>query len=176
MMPDQKKNKSTKNNLNDKKHSIVLLQGVFADTFFQQFKKNNSPEFFVIEGRPNLEAASANARNLLQKKIIPTVISDNMAGFLFLKDLVKEVWIAHQAADCDGALCDIGALVLGVLGKHHHVPVYLFPSGRKTNFMGKEKDLTRFKNKTIAPKGIRAYVPLVEWLPAKYITKIFPSE
>ena len=156
--------------------SIVLLQGAFAVKFFDQLEKKNLKKIFVTEGRPNLEAATVNCRELIRRKITPTLISDNMAGFLFYKNLVQEVWIAYQLFDSKGAVCDIGALILGVLGKQHHIPVYLFPSGRRKNFMGKEKDLMSFKNKMIAPRGIRAYVPLIEWLPAKYITKIYSAK
>ena len=157
----------------NKDHSITLLHGVFSKQFFDQLKKANCQEVFVMEGRPSLEAAQTNCRELLKRKIAPTLISDNMAGFLFLKNLLKEVWVAYQLCDESGALCNTGALILGVLGKKHNIPVYLFLSGTKTRFLGKEKDLICFQNKTIAPKGIRAYVPLVEWLPKKYITKIF---
>lgn len=125
-----------------------------------------------MEGRPSLDAAAVNCRELLKRKITPTLISDNMTGFLFFKNLVKEVWMTYQISDSEGAVCDIGALILGVLGKKHSVPVYLFPSNRKTRFLGREKDVLRFKNKMVAPQGIRAYVPLIEWLPTKYITKI----
>ena len=188
-----------------KNHSIILLHGVFAVDFFDQLIDDcSTKEVFVMEGRPSLEAAQVNCRELLKHKITPTLISDNMAGFLFFKNLVKEVWMAYQASDTDGAVCDIGALILGVLGKRHSVPVYLsasnkrtsgstilnlsvrsplvlsgieianqqFQCSRSTRFLGKEKDLLSFKNKTVAPKGIRAYVPLVEWLPTEYITKI----
>ena len=152
--------------------SITILQGAFTPKFFDQLKKRTPQEVFVMEGRPTLEAGQANCRQLLKRKITPTLICDNMAGFLFFKDLVKEIWIAYQLSAEDGALCETGALILGVLGKRHKIPVHLFPSDRKTKFLGKEKDLMRFQNKTIAPKGIRAYVPLVDWLPGKYVTKV----
>ena len=162
------------------KSSVVLLQGALGVEFFEQLKKFNPRETFVMEGRPSLEAARVNCRELLKHKITPTLISDNMAGFLFFKNLVKEAWAAYQVSDTDGAVCDIGALIVGILGKRHNIPVYLFPSNRNVGagskpalqFLGKEKDLIKFQNKKIAPKGIRAYVPLVEWLPNKYITKI----
>lgn len=157
-------------NVNKQKESITLLHGVFTSDFFDQLKEKKVTEVFVTEGRPSLEAARLNCRELLKRKITPTLISDNMAGFLFFKNLVKEVWIAYQISDTEGAVCDIGALILGVLGKRHNIPVYLFSSNRKTRFLGQEKDLLNFKNKTVAPKGIRAYVPLIEWLPMKYIT------
>lgn len=158
--------------MNKPKKSITLLHGVFTADSFDQLKKKRVKEIFVMEGRPSLEAARMNCRELLKRKITPTLISDNMAGFLFFKNWVKEVWMTYQISDADGVVCDIGALILGVLGKRHNVPVYLFSSNRKTRFLGQEKDILNFQNKTVAPKGIRAYVPLVEWLPVKYITKI----
>lgn len=168
-------NRQTLNNLDDQKNAI-LLQGVFAAEFFEELQKKNPTTIFVMEGRPTLEAAKNTSAHLLKRKITPTLISDNMAGFLFFKGLVKEVWIAYQLKDKDGALCDIGALILGVLAKKHQVPVYLFPAGRKTKFLGPEKSLLEFQNKRVAAKGIKAYVPLVEWLPTKYITKIASND
>ena len=153
--------------------SIILLQGVFAADIFDQFKQKESQDVFVLEGRPDLRSAATSCRELLKRKISPTLISDNMAGFLFFKNLVKETWIAYQTSTSEGALCHIGALIVGVLGKKHNVPVYLFPAKGPTKLLGSEKDLLSFKNKKTAPKGIRGYVPLTEWLPNKYITKIF---
>lgn len=151
-------------------HSIVLLQGFFDKTFFDQDSILKASKVFVMENRPTLEAAQEDCNELLLRKITPTIISDNMAGFLFYKNLVKEIWIAYQLADEEGAVCDIGALILAVLGKTHDVPVFLFPSSRKTRFLGNPKDLTSFLNKPIAPQGIGAYVPLVDWVPMKYIS------
>ena len=156
-----------------KKKSLVVLQGVFAESFFDELQNRNIKEVFILEGRPKLEPAIASSQALLKRKISPTLISDNMAGFLFYKNWVKEVWLAYQLAGHNGALCDIGALILGVLGKNHRIPVLLYPAGRKTPFLGKDDDLMYFKNIRIAPKGIKGYVPLVEWLPKQYITKIY---
>ena len=153
---------------------VILIQGVVEESLFDQLKARKIKDVFVLEGRPNLESAHRLSQGLLSRQITPTLISDNMAGFLFYKNMVKEVWLAYQLTDHNGALCDIGALIVGVLGKKHNIPVHLYPSARKTSFLGKEGDLTKFKNTRIAPKGIKSYVPLVEWLPQEYITKIHP--
>ena len=113
----------------------VLLQGVFEPKVFGHLKKQQFREIFILEGRPHLDAARSCCRELLKRKVVPTLISDNMAGFLFFKNLVKEIWIAYQTADEKGALCRIGASILGVLGKKHRVPVYLFPGKSQNQFM-----------------------------------------
>ncbi len=155
-----------------KKKSIVLLHGVFESQVFDHIKKRKFKEVFILEGRPQLEAGRISCGELLHRKIVPTLISDNMAGFLFFRKLVKEICISYQTADEKGALCHIGALILGVLGKKHGIPVYLFPGKPQNRFMGDPKDILSFQKKRIAPVGIKGYVPLVEWLPRKYITKI----
>jgi methylthioribose-1-phosphate isomerase len=157
---------------NRKKKSTVLLQGLFNPKYFDQLK-GLKEDVFILEGRPSLKASQENSRELLKRKIKPTLIADNMAGFLFFKDLVKEVWISYQASDDKGALCFTGGLILAVLGKKHQVPVYLFPIEAQSRLLGDEKEILYFQKKKIAPSGIRGYVPLVEWVPAKYITKYY---
>ena len=92
-----------------------------------------------------------------------------MAGFLFFKGLVKEVILACQYADKKGALCDMGGLILAVLAKKHKVPVKLLVADHRTRFLGDPKDILSFEGHGIAPKGAHGYVPLVEWVPVKYL-------
>ncbi len=158
--------------LNDVQGSIVLLHGVFEPSVFNVIKSGNGTELFVMEGRPSLESAQTTCRELLRRKIKPTLIADNMAGFLFYRNLVKEVWLACQMVDDQGALCPIGSLIVGVLAKRHNVPVYVSPASRESRAMGAQKDIFYFKGIKVAPQNIKGYVPLVEWLPKKYITEI----
>jgi len=156
-----------------KKNSAILLQGVFEPSIFDLFKRRKIKRAFVLEGRPGLEAARQSCRELLRRKIKPTLISDNMAGFLFYKKMVKEAWLACQSEDKDGALCQIGGLILGVLGRKHKVPVYTYPSGQVLQLLGRPKDVFYFNGMKVAPAGIHGYVPLVEWVPEKYIDKTY---
>src|SRR5271154_6195624 len=111
--------------LDYKPKSIILFHGVLSTGSLDKFKLAKDNHAFVCEGRPSLEAGRKTSGILLKQGIIPTMISDNMAGFLFFKGLVKEVVIACQYADNKGALCDMGALILAVLAKEHKVPVKL---------------------------------------------------
>jgi methylthioribose-1-phosphate isomerase len=154
-----------------KKKSICLFQGVLSAESFKKVKFSLHDHAFVCEGRPSLEAGRKTSGILLKKGLIPTVISDNMAGFLFFKGLVKQVFIACQYADNTGALCDTGALILAVLAKRHKIPLRLLPAEHRTRFLGDPKSILSFEGQRIAPKGIHGYVPLVEWVPAKYLKK-----
>lgn len=155
------------------KKSIILLQGIFEDSMFDMIKKKKKKEVFVLEGRPSLEAAKFSCRELIDRNIQPTLISDNMAGFLFYKNLVREVWLSYQTVDSKGALCQIGGLVLGVLSKRHKVPVNLYPNGKHINLIGQQREIFYFNGTRIAPDNIKGYVPLVEWVPNKYITNYY---
>ncbi len=165
--PDQK------DVLSEFKESVVLVQGILDAEYYDKIIKDGHKEVFVLEGRPSLESAEYSCKQLLQRKVKPTLIADNMAGFLFYKNLVKEVWLSYQVADEEKALCQVGALILGVLGKKHGVPVKLFPSSEKLNLVGRQREIFYFKGIKVAPSNIQGYVPLAEWVPMKYITKVY---
>src|SRR3989344_4378522 len=124
----------------NEKRSVTLLLGVASDALFGILKKRKAKHVIVLEGRPKLEGAKILCRKLLKHKITPTLISDNMAGVFFYKDFVKEIWIAYYKTDNDGAICPIGAMILGVLGKKHVIPVYLVPAAGKTKTKGSPND------------------------------------
>ena len=150
-------------------NSEILIHGVGNGAFINTLKERGVKEAFVMEGRPHLDGAKVLCKQLLKGKIVPTLISDNMAGFLFYKNFVKEVWIAYQSTETNGAFCDVGALLLGVLAKRHDIQLNIFPAVIRRQEKGKDKDLTFFDGQRVAAKGVKTYVPLVEWLPRKYI-------
>ena len=152
-----------------KAKSVYLFQGVFNAEALKKLKLPQDAHAFVCEGRPSLEAGRKTAAILLKMGVVPTMISDNMAGFLFFKGLVKQVVIACQYVDNKGALCDTGALILGVLARKHKVPVKLLEGELRTRFLGDPKDILSFEGQRIAPKEAHAYVPLVEWVAVRYI-------
>ena len=155
--------------LDFKKNSISLIQGVLTNGSLAKIRAKEG--IVICEGRPSLRAAEHNSRFFLSKKKQPIIICDNMAGYLFYKGLVKEVILACQYADKTGALCDTGALILAVLAKKHKINVRLLEAEHKKHFLGNPKDLLSLKGITTAPQGTHAYVPLAEWVPAKYLKK-----
>ncbi len=137
--------------------------------FFENLKVQN---IFIMEARPLLESSRSNSRFLLKNKITPTVIADNMAGFLFFQEWVKDVWIAFQAESKDALLCDTGALILAVLGKRHRVPVNFCRTPVKTKLFATKDDILTLLKEKIAPGQTDFYAPCVEWVPKKYVTRI----
>ena len=77
--------------------------------------------------------------------------------------------VACHDADKTGALCDTGALILSVFAKKHKIPIKLLPAERKTRFLGDPQSILSFEGQRIAPQGAHGYVPLVEWVPVKYL-------
>jgi methylthioribose-1-phosphate isomerase len=152
-----------------KRKSICLFQGGLNDEALKKVKMGSNDHAFVCEGRPGLEAGRNTSGVLLKKGITPTVISDNMAGFLFFKGLVKKVFIACHYADKKGSLCDMGALILAVLAREHRTPIKLLSAQHRTRFLGDPEGILNFEGHRIAPKDTHSYVPLVEWVPAKYL-------
>ena len=155
------------------KRTYVLLHGVPESSLLDKLKARKLTACVIPEGRPDLQAAQSNSREMLKREMTPLLIADNMAGFMFYRDMIKEVWLAYQVGDDHGALCDIGALICAVLGKKHRVPVYGYPSAQKRRFIGKPKEIFSFCQKRIAPRGIKGYVPLLEWVPGTYIKRIY---
>ena len=151
----------------------VLLHGVPEPALFDKFEARKLATCIIPEGRPDLSAAQSNSREMLRRKMTPLLIADNMAGFMFCRDMIKEVWLAYQVGDSHGALCDIGGLIYAVLGKKHGVPVYCYPAKEKRRFIGKPKEIFCFCRERIAPRGIKGYVPLLEWVPGEYIKRIY---
>jgi translation initiation factor 2B subunit (eIF-2B alpha/beta/delta family) len=147
----------------------VIVHGFFKSDFFGSFK--NCGSVIVLEGRPSLESGREAVENLQKHGILPTVIADNMAGYLFSKGAVKEVWLSAQASDKTGAMCEIGSLILAVLAKKHSVPVYISAASRKSKAFGKAGDLQKFNGQGVVGGKVKAFVPLIEWVPKKYIGK-----
>ena len=147
----------------------MLLHGIFKAEFFDGLKDKKLQKVFVLEGRPHLESSRRACRELLKRKIQPTLIADNMAGFVLKKKLVNEIALACQENNKDSALCQVGSLILAVLGKRHDVAVRLYPTAVKQKVTGSAKDIFYFNKKRVAPAGIKAYVPLLEEVPQKYL-------
>ena len=150
---------------------IILIHGLVNPSLLDMLKERGEANFYILEGRPNLAAANILSKELNKRQITPTLIADNMAGFLFKRNLLKEVWLACQTEEAEGSVCTIGSLILGVLGKRHGVPVYTYSSSVKSKMLGKQTDILSFNGVRTAPKGIKGYVPLAEWVPAQYISK-----
>ena len=149
----------------------MLLHGIFESNFFDRLKEKAPEKVFVLEGRPHLESSRRTCRELLKRKIQPTLIADNMAGFVLNQKLANEIVLSYQQINDEGALCQVGGLILAILGQRHQVPVHLYPSALQQKLTGRANDIFYFNKKRVAPTGIEAYVPLLEWVPQTYLRR-----
>ena len=155
-----------------KLRSIVLLQGMFAPEFYDALAKRKFKNVVVLEGRPSFDSSREACQQLLKHRITPIVIADNTAGFLFSRNFVKEVWIAYQTSDAKGCICEIGALIVAVLGKTHRIAVDAAQGIPQKRFLGSPDDVCCLAGQRTAPVGVKGYVPLVEFVPQKYFRRI----
>lgn len=155
-----------------KKKSVILVCGHPQSSFLARLKKRTASAIVVMEGRPDLTPALRVCEELAHGTT-PTVIADNMAGFLFSQGLVKEAWLTYRSASQEGVLCSMGGLIVAVLGKRHKVPVFCFPCIRADEVSARPNNIFYFEGERIAPSGIGAFVPLLEWIPRKYVRKIY---
>ncbi len=153
------------------KKTIVLLHGKFKSKALDTLSAKD--DVYVLEGRPKLESSQYLTDQLKKRKITPTLIADNMAGFLFFQNMVKEVWISYTQAHEEEIVTPIGSLILAVLGKKHKIPVNAYSQKLTKKYLGSQKDLLEFNGVRVAPRGIKGYVPLVEEVPLKYIGKCY---
>jgi len=147
----------------------VLLSGAFQPEFYDRLK---GKDVFLLEGRSDMERTKGACRELNRRGIVPVMVTDNAAGFLFARRLVKECWVAYHSVEKEGLLCDIGAMIVGVLAKAHRVALFAAPGIHQRKYLGRPEEICFLAGRRTAPQGVRGYVPLIEFLPKKYVRKI----
>lgn len=148
----------------------VILYGLFSYEELKRLTSQSTADFVVLEGRPRLEIGQETSKQLLRIGKRPIVIADNMAGFLFYQKKVSAVYVTCQSKDDTGAFCPMGALILAVLCQRHNVAFHVVQAARNIDLRAKDKELFNFQKTRVAVRGIKAYVPLIEWIPAKYFS------
>ena len=151
----------------------VLVQGNMPPKFFDQLQKCSVKDVFVLEGRPSLKAAKGSSWQLQKRGVTPTIMADNMAGYLFYKNLISEVWVGCQSVGPQEAQCDIGALILAVLAQTHQIPLYGYKTKVEKKGSAASNDLTKFNGQRIVAGKVKAFVPLAEKVPMKYFKGIY---
>lgn len=153
------------------KPNAVLIHGSLPASFFNELKKVPLNEIYVLEGRPSLKSVKASVKELQKRGLVPTVLADNMAGYLFYKNLIKEVWVACQPKDKKGVACQPGAIILSALAKRHNVPVYGYRIKGKSR--ADRSDLGRFNGQKVVNSRLKVYSPASDELPASAFKGIY---
>jgi methylthioribose-1-phosphate isomerase len=139
---------------------------------------------YSLETRPLLQGARLTSWELMKNGIDVTLICDNMAASV-MKD--RGVDIIFAGADRIAANGDtankIGTYMLGVLARHHRVPLYVvapkttfdlaIKSGRDIPIEQRPADeVTHFGARPTAPKGVKVFNPAFDVTPAALISGI----
>ena len=62
------------------KESVVLLQGIFTSSLFDQLAQKKEKDIFVLEGRPSLDAAKFSCKELLEREFIRSLVLSHQYG------------------------------------------------------------------------------------------------
>ena len=143
---------------------------------------------FVDETRPLLQGARLTAWELMQEKIPATLITDNMAAWVMKKEGINLVLVGADRIARNGDTANkIGTYGLAILSKWHGIPFYVAAPTSTVdldlvNGLGipiEERDpaeVTHFKGRPIAPKGMKAFNPAFDVTPQFFIKAIITEK
>ncbi len=146
------------------------------------FEKGKKIQVFVDETRPYLQGARLTAWELSKVRIPYIIITDNSAGFLMKRGLIKAVIVGADRIARNGDTANkIGTYSLAVLARHHGIPFYICapsstfdlntPSGEKIPIEERdEKEVLYCAGKRITPKRAKALNLAFDVTPSEYIT------
>jgi methylthioribose-1-phosphate isomerase len=143
---------------------------------------------YVDETRPVLQGTRLTAWELKKEKILATLITDSMAGFLMQQGKIDKVLVGADRIAANGDIANkIGTYSLAVLTAVHRIPFYVaaplstIDISLKTGAAipieeRKSEEVTCLRGVRIAPKGIKVYNPAFDITPAEYITAIITEK
>jgi methylthioribose-1-phosphate isomerase len=107
----------------------------------------------VPEMRPELWGAQIVIRELLERKVPTTLVSDNMMGTLFAQGEIRKLCLFYTGLTEQGPAGICGTLLTAQLARLHGVPVELF-SGAQDLEVTPDSDASTFMGKKICPAGV----------------------
>ncbi len=143
---------------------------------------------FSSETRPLLQGSRLTAWELNRSGIDVTIITDNMAGALFLDSPPDIVFVGADRIAANGDVANkVGTYGLAILAHHHGVPFYVLaptstvdlatPSGVDIpiEFRGADEVAEGFGFRT-APAGVRVWSPAFDVTPASLVSGIVTEQ
>ena len=139
---------------------------------------------FADETRPFLQGSRLTAWELHKDKIPVTVIADNMAATVLRSGRIDCVIVGTDRTAANGDVANkIGTYPLAVMAHRHNVPFYVaaplssidldcatgdqIPIEERSGL-----ELTEFKGKQVAPKGVATFNPAFDVTPHELVTAI----
>jgi len=152
------------------------------------FAEGKKIHVYVDETRPVLQGARLTAWELMQEGIPFTLITDNMAGFLMLKNKVNLVIVGADRIALNGDVANkIGTYSLSVLAKENSVPFLVaaplstidtsLESGDEIPIEERDpQEVTKILEKQIAPIGVKVFNPAFDLTPNRYVEAIITEK
>jgi methylthioribose-1-phosphate isomerase len=146
--------------------------------------KKKGISVIACETRPYLQGARLTAWECMQERIPCTLVTDNMAGHLMSRGEVDVVIVGADRIAANGDVANkIGTYTLAVLAKRHRIPFYVAaplstfdpetPDGSRIRIEERGPDeVTGYRGKRWAPKGVRVRNPAFDVTPADLVTAI----
>ncbi|MGE5217207.1 MAG: hypothetical protein ACM3SP_09435 [Chloroflexota bacterium] len=127
-------------------------------------KAEHGESVLVPEMRPQLWGAQVVARELVERGIPTTLISDNMMGTLFAHGEICKLCLFYDDLTEAGPKAICGALFAVRLSRLHGVAVELFNAAAQSG-LPMDADVTTFLGHNICPRGVVARAVGAEVIP-----------
>ncbi len=158
--------------------------GTALGVIYAAWKEGKRFHVYVDETRPLLQGARLTAWELKRARIPFSLVTDNMAGWLMKNKKIDLVIVGADRIARNGDTANkIGTYSLSVLANYHRIPFYVVAptstldpnlrSGKDIPIEERsQKEVTNFRGKRIAPKGINVYNPAFDITPHHLIDAI----
>ncbi len=142
------------------KKRLILLYGIPRDDdytqLFEAFKDEQADGMLVPELRPQLWGTQEVARELIQRGISTTLISDNMMGTFFVQEEIRRVYLFYHELDEIGPVGICGSLLAARLAQVHGVPIKLLGSGEPRQ-QPLDETVATFMGRRVCPEEVTIY-------------------
>ena len=139
---------------------MILLYGIPRNDDYTQLlealKDEQADGMLVPEVRPQLWGTQEVARELIQRGISTTLISDNMMGTFFAQEEIRRVYLFYHELDENGPVGICGSLLVARLAQVHGVPIRLLGSG-ETQQQPLDETVATFMGQRVCPEEVTIY-------------------
>lgn len=162
--------------------------GTALGVIFSAVENGKNIKVFADETRPLLQGARLTTWELTQRNIPTTLITDSMAAFSMAQGKIDAVIVGADRIASNGDTANkIGTYNLGVLCKHHKIPLYIaapistfdfsIENGSQIPIEERQaEEVKSFSGKQTAPNAVSVYNPAFDVTPNELISAIITEE
>ena len=140
--------------------------------FFEEHYPSREWSLLCAESRPHEIELGARLESFPARGYETVVITDNMVGFCLFQKRAAGVLLFYQRMIDDSALCQGGSLLMAVLAQECGIACNLYLTDFDLELAEISFDLS-FAGDTIAPKGVKSFVPRTDKIPMSYIANVW---